>query len=358
VIPRTATLAALAVAALVTASANAQVAPVDTTTEIAMRDPAAVQLKHMTALPGIDGDFDFLAVDLKHDRLFVAGEEHHTIEVFKASTGEHVKSVGGVKTPHALAYVAETNELAVADGGDFSTLFLDADDLHQKDRIAMIDGSVTGKTDSPDTGFYDAKRRTFFVGNGGKSAKLPYSEITAIDVDTHKVTGRIRVEGDNLEAIAIDEAHDRLFVDVRDKKQVAVIDLKQNKVVQTWNVGLNRNTALGFDPANDLVFVGSRAPGLLTVLDGRTGTVVAQVPCADMTDSLSWDAASKRIYIAGSQGLSVFHQDSRDRYTELLRVPTNGGKTALNVPQLKQFYVIHPKTVLDGAALLTYSTAQ
>lgn len=350
---------ALAAMAGLVAPAGAQQAPGSSASAtLVMKDPAAVQLVRSTPLPGIEGDFDFLAVDLKHDRLFIAAEEHHTIEVFKASTGEHLQSIGGVKTPHALAYVAEKNELIVADGGDSSALFLAADDLHRVDRVALIDGSPTGKTDSPDTGFYDAKRRTFFIGNGGKSANLPYSEIAELDVDTHKITGTVRVEGNNLEAMAVDEAHDRLFVDVRDKKQIGVVDLKQNRVVDTWNVGLNRNTALAFDPANNLVFVGSRQPGLFTVLDGTSGRVVAQMPCADVTDSMTWDAETKRVYIAGSQGLSIFHQDSRDKYTELLRIPTNGGKTALNVPQLKQYYVVHPKTPLDDAALLVYRTAR
>lgn len=356
---KNAALTVLAVAAIVTATAQAQVATTDAqNVTITMKDPAAAELVRTTSLPGIDGDFDFLAVDVKHDRLFIAAEEHHTIEAFRASTGEHLQSVGGVKTPHALAYVAETNELIVADGGDSSALFLSADDLHRVDRVALIDGSSTGKTDSPDTGFYDAKRRTFFIGNGGKSANLPYSEIAELNVDTHKITGTVRVEGNNLEAMAVDEANDRLFVNIRDKKQIGVVDLKQNKVIDIWDLGLNRNTALAFDAVNNLVFVGSRQPGLFTVLDGKTGKVVAQMPCSDVTDSMTWDPATKRIYIAGSQGLSIFHQDSRDHYSELLRIPTNGGKTALNVPQLKQFYVVHPKTVLDDAALLIYRTAR
>jgi DNA-binding beta-propeller fold protein YncE len=354
-----AALTALAVSAVATATAQAQVATADArSVTITMKDPTAVQLVRTTSLPGIEGDFDFLAVDLQHDRLFIAGEEHHTIEVFKASTGEHLLSAGGVKTPHALAYVKEKNELIVADGGDSSALILSADDLHQVARVALIDGSVTGKTDSPDTGFYDAKRRTFFIGNGGKSANQPYSEIAELNVDTHKIIGTVRVEGNNLEAMAVDEARNRLFVNVRDKKQIGVVDLKTNKIVDTWNVGLNRNTALAFDAVNNLVFVGSRQPGLFTVLDGSTGAVVAQMPCADVTDSMTWDPDTKRIYIAGSQGLSVFHQESRDHYAELLRIPTNGGKTALNVPQLKQFYVVHPKSPLDEAGLLVYRTAR
>ncbi|HEX7929549.1 MAG TPA: hypothetical protein VF470_01385, partial [Sphingomicrobium sp.] len=114
---RNAALIALAVTGIATAAAEAQIATPDArNVTINMKDPAAVQLAHTTSLPGIEGDYDFLAVDLQHDRLFIAGEEHHTIEVFKASTGQHLQSAGGVKTPHALAYVAEKNELVVADG--------------------------------------------------------------------------------------------------------------------------------------------------------------------------------------------------------------------------------------------------
>lgn len=351
-------IAFAALSAVATAIVKAQSPTNAQSRTMVMKDPEAVALVSATALPGIEGDFDFLAVDLQHDRLFIAAEEHHSIEVFKASTGEHLKSVGGVKTPHALAYVSETNELIVADGGDSSALILGGDDLHQVDRVALIDGSVTGKTDSPDTGAYDSKRRIFFIGNGGKSANLPYSEIAELNVDTHKIVGRIRVEGNNLEAMAVDDVTGRLYVDVRDKKQVAVVDLQQNKVIDSWNTDLNRNTALAFDASNNLVFVGSRQPGLLTALDAKTGAVVAQVPCADVTDSMTWDPQSKRVYIAGSQGLSIFHQETRSQYTELLRIATNGGKTALLVPQLHTYFVVHPKTALDGAALLRYRVAR
>jgi hypothetical protein len=58
--------------------------------------------------------------------------------------------------------------------------------------------------------------------------------------------------------------------------------------------------------------------------------------------------------VSGTQGLSVFHQDSPDSYTEVLRVPTNGAKTSFLVSPLKQFYAVHPKNVIDDAGLLVY----
>ncbi|RZU40128.1 YncE family protein [Edaphobacter modestus] len=322
-------------------SANAQSSP--------------VTLHRSTPLPGIEGDFDFLAIDLKRDHLFIAAEENHTIEVFQASTGKHLQSINGVKTPHTLAYVPEKDELVVADGGDSSCLFFSAADFHQTDRIPLIDGSVTGKTDSPDVGYFDVKRRILFIGNGGKSANLPYSEIAEVNVDTHKIVGKIRVEGINLEAIAIDEASDKLYVNIRDKKQIGVVDLKDAKVVDSWTTpDLNLNTAMSIDAVNHRLFVVGRKPGMLYVFDTTTGKVMDKQPSVNIADGMAWDAQMKRIYIAGSQGLSIFHQDSKDHYTKLTDIPTNGGKTALLVPQLKQLYVVHPKTSIDDAGLLVY----
>jgi hypothetical protein len=43
--------------------------------------------------------------------------------------------------------------------------------------------------------------------------------------------------------------------------------------------------------------------------------------------ALVMDPLLKRVYISGTQGLSIFHQDSPDTYTDIADVPTNGGKT-------------------------------
>jgi hypothetical protein len=121
--------------------------------------------------------------------------------------------------------------------------------------------------------------------------------------------------------------------------------------------GINRNTALVVDAKNQRIFVAGRAPGILYVFD-QDGKVVAQKSCVDVNDDMTYDPVLKRVYVSGSQGLSVFHQDSPDSYTEIADIPTNGGKTSTYVPSVKQFYVIHPKTSIDSAGLLVYRVNQ
>src|SRR5258708_33817514 len=72
-------------------------------------------------IPGYAGDFDHFAFDEKGDRLFLAGEEGKTLEVFKLSTGQRLKTLTDVKVPHSLLYMPEHDELLLIDGGGKDT---------------------------------------------------------------------------------------------------------------------------------------------------------------------------------------------------------------------------------------------
>jgi DNA-binding beta-propeller fold protein YncE len=242
----------------------------------------------------------------------------------------------------------------VADGGDSSLVLLSGEDFHRVNRIQLIDGSATSKGDSPDAAYYDAPNRLYYIGNGGVSANLSDSQISIFSVDQGKLVGSISIPGNNVESMGVDNLHHRLYVNIRDKHQVGVVDLQTKKVINTWTTpDLNANTALAVDPEHERVFVAGRKPGILYVFD-RDGKVVAQKPCVNINDDMTWDPVLQRIYVSGTQGLSIFHQDSPDNYTEIANVPTNGGKTSYYVPQVHQFFVIHPKTDVDIAGLLVY----
>jgi DNA-binding beta-propeller fold protein YncE len=328
---------------------------------VAISSPAAiageelpVTLVRTTYLPEIVGDFDHFTVDLKRGHLFVSAEVHHSVEMFDLRTGDHLQSIGGFKTPHSIAFAPEKDELMVADGGDSSLILLSGEDFHRLDRIPLIDGSATSKGDSPDAAYYDAANRLYYIGNGGVSANLPDSQISIFSVDQGKLVGSISIPGSNVESMGVDNLHHRLYVNIRDKHQVGVVDLQAGKVIQTWTTpDLNANTALAVDPEHERIFVAGRKPGVFYVFD-RDGKVVSQKPCVNINDDMTWDPSLQRVYISGTQGLTIFHQDSPDNYTELANIPTNGGKTSYYVPQTHQFFVIHPKTDVDIAGLLVY----
>jgi hypothetical protein len=320
----------------------------------AVGEASPVTLVRTIYMPEIIGDFDHFTVDLKRGHLFVSAEVHHSVEMFDLKTGDHLQSIGGFKTPHSIAFAAEKDELMVADGGDSSLVLLSGEDFHRMDRIQLIDGSATGKGDSPDAAYYDAANRLYYIGNGGVSANLPDSQISIFSVDQGKLIGSISIPGNNVESMGVDSPHHRLYVNIRDKHQVGVVDLQTGNVINTWTTpDLNANTALAVDPQHERIFVAGRKPGIFYVFD-RDGKVVAQKPCVNINDDMTWDPVLQRVYVSGTQGLSIFHQDSADTYTEIANIPTNGGKTSYYVPQVNQFFVVHPKTDVDIAGLLVY----
>jgi hypothetical protein len=175
--------------------------------------------------------------------------------------------------------------------------------------------------------------------------------LTEVSVDQQKVIGRIRVESDNLESMAIDHGSDKLYVNLRDRKKVGIIDLKTKAVVQTWDVaGLNLNTPLTFDVKNHRLFLGARKPGKFYVLNSDTGAVVQTLDIVDISDDMTYDQQHHRIYLSGAEGLNVIEQRDADHYEVVQKLDTLGGKTSVYVPSLEQFYVVHTKSELAPQA--------
>ena len=52
----------------------------------------------------------------------------------------------------------------------------------------------------------------------------------------------------------------------------------------------------------------------------------------DMADDLTWDSVLHRVYVTGSQGISIFHQDTKDTYTQLSQMETIGGRPRSTFP--------------------------
>ena len=304
-------------------------------------------LETSTPLPAIGaGDFDQMAVDLKRHKLFVAGEDFGTIETFDLLTGKHLQSARGVALPHKIIFVADRNELFVADGHDSSVKVLDATDLHQLARIPV--------SANPDTGVYDPASRLFYIGNGGKKAHRDYSNISLINVDRRAVVGNIRVPGNTLKGMLLDPAHSRIYVSVRDKSQVVVIDTKQRAIVATYrSPELKTNVPIGED-AQQRLFVGGRKPNELVVLDSRNGATLQYLPTVAESDDLTVDGPHRRVYVTGSTGLDVYAEGAGGRYSLEAHYDTGGGKTSIYVPSLQRFYVARSRTDAPQAALLVF----
>jgi DNA-binding beta-propeller fold protein YncE len=163
-----------------------------------------------TPLPEVTGgDFDHFAVDLRHNRLYVAAEVYASIEVFDLKTGKHLLSARGVvKSPRKIVYLEDRNQLLVADAGNAACEFLDGSNLQLVKSVAVDPG--------PDAGVYDPQSHIFYVGNGGRAAKAGFSSISMLSVDKEQVTDRIRVEATTLKTLVMDPKTHKLYATMRD----------------------------------------------------------------------------------------------------------------------------------------------
>jgi DNA-binding beta-propeller fold protein YncE len=292
-----------------------------------------LKLVATTPLPGFSGDFDHFALDLNGKRLFLAAEDHKTVDVFDLE-GKHIHSITGFGQPHAALFLPESNKLIVTDGDD------------DFGRVELVSGenykilSTIKLPNGVDSAVFDPTSQYYYVASGGEESAKTHM-LSIIDTKTFKQVGNITLPGNESEAMAVDKEGKEMYVSLRATNEVGVVDLAKRRVVARWPIpGATTANSLVLDEVNHRVFVATRKPPKLFVFDTGTGKVVTSLPCAPLHDDMWFDAARKRIYVTGSETTSVFEQKDADHYTHLADVPTGfRAKTSILVPELNRLYI-------------------
>src|SRR6202165_4620333 len=92
---------------------------------VVAQEKLPLKLVATTPIPGFTGDFDHFGLDLKGNRLFLAAEEHKTVEVFDLRTGTRIHTIEGFAHPLMMVYLPESNQLVVTDGDDNAVQLVD-----------------------------------------------------------------------------------------------------------------------------------------------------------------------------------------------------------------------------------------
>jgi DNA-binding beta-propeller fold protein YncE len=265
----------------------------------ASQEKTPLKLIETTPLPGFAGDFDHFAADLKGNRLFLAAEDHKTVEVFDLKSGKSIHSITGFGQPHAM------------------------------DTIKLPEG-VDGAVFNPVNQYY-------YVESGGKTEH----QLNIIDTKNFKHVGDITLPGNHSEAMKIDRAGKKMYVNLTGTSEVGVVDLQTNKLTTRWPIADAKvQNSMALDEPNNRLFIATRMPPKFLVLDTNTGKVVASLPCAPVNDDMWFDVARKRIYVTGSDTTTVIAQRDADHYEQIAEVPTGfRAKTSLYVPSLNRLYV-------------------
>jgi DNA-binding beta-propeller fold protein YncE len=311
---------------------------------------AGLQLAGTIELPGVSGDMDHLAIDSDGQRLFLAAEDDGTLKIIDLKSGKLIRTVkGSFQTPHSILYLPGASELYVTDGSK-AVHVLDSRTLAVKKTIATTPGA--------DSIGLDAAKDRLYAVTGGKDVPLPTSAISEIDTKTGKLIREIPIDAAHVEAMAVEKAGPRLFVNVTDKNYLAVIDRAAGKIVAQWPIReAKENSPLAFDETNGRLFVVCRNPGKLVVLDSSNGKTVASFATGARADEVVFDAVHHRIYVAAGEGkIYSYQQTDADHYTPLPPVASAlGAKTALLSPDAAHLYLsVSPGDGKTGAKLLIY----
>lgn len=309
-----------------------------------------LHLLSRTDLPGYDGDFDHFGADIKGNRLFLAGEDGGTLEVFDLRSGAHLKTVKGMETPHAIHYEPKTNRLFVSNSGATLSKVLDGKSYSVIGTIQLTPGA--------DVMSYDPSLRRLWFVTGGKNAptKMAKTLVTRVDVDSGKTLGETTFDTDFTEGIVAEQAGSRVFVNVAGKGEIAVLDKRTGQLLNTWQIKEGKdNSQIDLDETNKRLFVITRKPFKLVVINTETGQSVASFDAPGRTNGMMFDAKNRRIYAAGDDYIAVFRQRDADHYDEIARVPSEkGAKTAFLVPELHRLYVAVGGSADTKAGLLRY----
>jgi len=285
-----------------------------------------------TPLPGFTGDFDHFAVDLKGKRLFLTAEDHKTVEVFDLD-GKRLHSITGFGQPHA-AVVLEDSNIIVTDGDDFGRVAL----VNGKDYKIM---STIKLPNGVDGAVFNPVNQYYYVESGSDDPAAKTHVINIIDTKSFKLVGDITLPGSHSEAMAIDHAGKKMYINLTGVDQVGVVDLETRKLIAKWPVpDAETGNALVLDEPNHRLFIATRKPAKFFVYDTDTGKVVTALPTAEMDDDMWFDVARKRIYVTGTETAAVMEQRDADHYSRLTDVPTGyRAKTSIYVPELNRLYI-------------------
>lgn len=279
-------------------------------------------------------NWDYLAYDAAHDRVFIARREDGIL-VYDAKQRRITGTLADTRGGNATTLVPELDRGFVTNlDGSLTTFELST--LRTLGRVSY------GK--DADNTFYDPATQQLLVTQGDSRRAV------FVDARTGAQTGVLACDSEKLEGAAPDgEGH--MFLALRDRDKVLKIDLRTRRVVAEWpTTGFVLPNGVAYDARHRRVFVSTRGenPSLL-VMDAADGRIVARPPIGRGNDVVVFDPESRQIYTAnGFDGtLVVLQQDDADRYRLLEAVTTRpyARTMAVDLKSKKVFLVTAEGTV-------------
>jgi YVTN family beta-propeller protein len=278
------------------------------------QDVRPLVLTEAIPLEGVKGRFDHFGTSGR--KVFVSALGNNTVEVIDVSGRVLEHTITGVPNPQGVVFAPEVNKLFVA--SSHGKLYIYDGTSFELSTEIDFRGDV-------DNLRYDAANKRVYVGYGDDEG----AAIGAVDATTSKRLAEEYKLGAHPESFQLETSGPNIYVNLPDLKQIAVIN-RSNHAISRWPLALEHNFPMALDEADHRLFVGTHEPARLAVFDTTSGRMIVALPSVQDADDLYYDAARKRIYMAGGEGfIYAFQQKDPDHYELIVKIPTSlGARTA------------------------------
>lgn len=257
---------------------------------------------------GGEGFWDYLNVDSANRHVFISRGTH--VMVVDADTYAVVGDIPDTKGVHGIAIAPDLGRGFTSNGGANTVTIFDLKSFK------VLGTAPTGE--GPDAIIYDpASHRVFTMNGHGQSA-------TAIDGATGTVAGTIPLGGRPEFATADGAGH--VYANLEDKSMIVAIDSNVLKILNTWPLAPGDSpSGMAIDSAHRRLFSGCHNK-MMAIMDADTGKLIATLSIGQGVDANAFDPGTELAFSSNGDGtLTIVHEDSPDKFTEVGSVPTQRG---------------------------------
>jgi hypothetical protein len=307
---------------------------------LAQKDAIPAQffrLQSAVKLPGADPDWDYLAYDRLHARLFIARRDAG-LWVFDTRKQQLIRKIALTQGAGAALLLPELNR-GFAINEDGSITAFDLASLAPLKRVHIADDA--------DAASYDpVSGRIAVISSDSR-------KVTFVDPRSLAVIGTVVLETARADGSTAD-GHGAILLNERDRNAVLKIDARTMTIEAEWPItGCTQPTGIAYDSIAHRAFIGCRGEHpVLAIVDGDSGATITTLPLGRGNDGVVFDAAHKRIFTTNGvdANLVIFRQDDADHYRMEQAVTTRPqARTMAYDPDRQRVFSVTAEGVLDPA---------
>ena len=295
------------------------------------------RLQSAVTLPGDDPDWDYLAYDAQHERLFIARRDAG-LWVFDTRQQRLIRKIGLTTGAGAALLLRQFNRgYAINEDGSVTAFNLTS--LAPLKRVHIADDA--------DAASYDpVSGRIAVVSSDSR-------KVTFVDPRSLAVVGTVALETARADG-SVADGRGAILLNERDRGAVLKIDARTMKIEAEWPiVGCSQPTGIAYDTANHRAFIGCRGDHpVLAIVNGDSGATITTLPLGRGNDGVVFDAAHKRIFTTNGvdANLVIFRQDDADHYRlEQAATTRPQARTMAYDPMRQRVFSVAAEGVLDPA---------